>query len=60
MESGFTDIKTFYQWVSFYKCRNINIGPINEALISLFEDVENTKLTETTKEQILRVEQLKN
>jgi hypothetical protein len=44
---------TFFKWVNSFTERNINIGPVNETLIKLFEDVEKTSLTAKTKKEIL-------
>jgi len=49
-------ISDFYKWVEFYKSKNINIGPINENLIGLFEDVKKVKFEEHTKRHILEKE----
>lgn len=48
-----SDHNDFYKWVQCYKSQNINIGPINESLIILFEDVNNCKLSIMSRNIIL-------
>ncbi len=52
-ETKHNNIELFYKWYNFYESRNIKIGPINEAVIELFEDVHDIKLSEQIKRIIL-------
>jgi len=53
METTTAVTQRFYSWVNAYTSRKINIGPINESLIKLFEDVEKIKVPENIKQEIL-------
>jgi len=53
METIAADKSTFIKWVDSFNQRNINVGPINETLIKLFEDVEKISLSESDKKEIL-------
>lgn len=52
--SGTTkEIEEFYSWVNCYRDANINIGPINEILITLYENVMKIKLSIDNRSEIL-------
>lgn len=47
------ETKLFFAWVQTCRDNKLNIGPVNEQLISLYEDVKTRPLSLQTKQYIL-------
>lgn len=47
------ETKQFFAWVQMCRDNKFNIGPVNEQLISLYEDVKERPLSKQTKLYIL-------